>query len=86
MNSNMPIDLKVLSGVIGGSAVVAMGALTMAIGQVQAGRASAAGPSMITGTTSTETTTSGVPAITLAAPKIKGPAPLPSEEQAPAAP
>jgi hypothetical protein len=72
-----------LSAVIGASAVVAVGALAVAVHQEQVGpTADAKSTTMTIGVTSTETTPSSVEATTMAVPAIKGPAPLPSEEKA----
>jgi len=82
MTTRSKRNVKCLSAVIGGSAVMALGALSMALGQEQAGPpADVAGSKMTVGQTSTETTAPGVPAISMAVPAIKGPAPLPSEDQ-----
>jgi len=76
-----------LAAVIGGSGLIAMGALSVAIAQEHAGEASAAKSTTMTiGSTSTETTPAAVEATTMAAPAMRGPAPLPAEEQGPAAP
>ncbi len=74
-------NLKRASAVIGGSAVVAMVALGTALGQ-QSGPTAVATSQMNVGETSTQTTPSTAPAVQLAQPNIKGPAPLPSEEAA----
>ena len=80
-------NVKLLAAVIGGSGVIAVGALSVAIAQEQAGQESAAKSTTMTiGSTSTETTPPLVEATTMAAPAMKGPAPLPVEEQGPAAP
>ena len=87
MNSRKRNNVKLLVAVIGGSGVIAMGALSVAVGQEQAGQESVAKSSnMNVGATSTETTPPVVEATTMAAPAMKGPAPLPAEEQSPAAP
>jgi len=87
MVSAKPYNVKLLVALIGGSGVIAVGALSMAFGQEQAGQESVAkSSSMNIGATTTETTPPLVEATTLAAPAIKGPAPLPAEEQSPAAP
>jgi hypothetical protein len=79
-------NVKLLGAVIGGSAVIAMGAMTVAVVQ-EAGTANAAkSTTMTVGSTSTETTAPAVEATTMAAPALKGPAALPTEEQGPAAP
>jgi hypothetical protein len=83
MNEKNRDNVKVLSAVIGGSALVAMGALSMAIGQEQAGPDTVAkSTTMSIGATSTETTAPTVEATSMAVPTIKGPAPLPSEQKA----
>jgi hypothetical protein len=80
-------NVKLLVTLIGGSGVIAMGALAVAIAQEQAGQESAAkSTTMTVGSTSTETTPPLVEATTMAAPAMKGPAALPTEEQGPAAP
>ena len=82
MTTRSKRNVKCLSAVIGGSAVVALGALSMALVHEQAGpTADAAGSKMTVGETSTETTAPGTPVISMAVPAIKGPAPLPSEDQ-----
>jgi hypothetical protein len=78
---------KLLVAVIAGSGVIAMGALSAAIAQEHAGQESAAKSTTMTlGSTSTETTPPTVEATTMAAPAMRGSAPLPSEVQGPAAP
>jgi hypothetical protein len=80
-------NAKLLVALIGGSGVIATGVLFVAIAQEQAGQESAAKSTTMTiGSTTTETTPPFVEATTMAAPAIKGPAPLPAEEQSPAAP
>ena len=87
MESPKRSNVKLLVAVIGGSGVIAMGALSVAIAQEQVGQESAAkSTTMTVGSTSTETTPATVEATTMAAPAMKGPAPLPAEEQGPAAP
>jgi hypothetical protein len=67
--------------VIGGSAVITAAALGGAILQGPSGSGAIAGSEMSTGVTVKATTaTSGMP-IPVAQPSIKGPAPLPPEEQ-----
>ncbi|HKP44342.1 hypothetical protein [Mycobacterium sp.] len=86
MDSPKRNNVKLLGAVIGGSAAIAMGAMTVAVVQ-EAGPADAAKSTTMTiGSTSTETTPSAVEATTMAAPALKGPAALPTEEQGPAAP
>jgi hypothetical protein len=76
-------NVKVLSAVIGGSAIVAMGALTVDVGQEQAGPDTLAkSTTMSVGATSTATTPPAVEATPMAVPAMKGPAPLPSEQKA----
>jgi hypothetical protein len=70
-----------LAAVIGGSAVVALGVLGGAMMQAQAGPASVTSSEMSTGVTVTESAAPNAPAIPVATPAIKGPAPLPLEEQ-----
>ncbi|MDT5210279.1 MAG: hypothetical protein QOF67_2694 [Mycobacterium sp.] len=79
-------NVKMLVALIGGSGVLAMGALSAAFGQEQASQVSVAKASMNIGSTTTETTPPLVEVTTMAAPALKGPAPLPAEEQGPAAP
>ena len=75
-------NTKLLVALIGGSGVIAMGALSAAFGQEQTGQEWVAKSSnMNVGATTTETTPPLVEATTMAAPAMKGPAPLPPEEQ-----
>jgi hypothetical protein len=74
--------VKVCAAVIGGSAMVALAALGVAIGQESGGAALAKSSSMSVGGTTTQTTQSAAPATGVAQPTIKGPAPLPAEEAA----
>jgi hypothetical protein len=60
-----------LAAVIGGSAVVAAGALTMAISQEQASPATITSSGMTVGATSTQETPPTSPATTLAVPVVK---------------
>jgi hypothetical protein len=78
---------KLLAAVMGGSAVVTMGALTMTTHQQPSGTANLAVGKM---TLAATTTADGkidvakddtVEATSMAVPSIKGPAPLPSEDQ-----
>ena len=75
-------NIKLFSALIGGSAVVVLAALGVAVGQQSAGDAVAKSSLMTVGGTSTQTTPSAAPAVGVARPTIKGPAPLPSEEAA----
>jgi len=87
MNCPKRNNVKLLAAVIGGSGVIGMGALSVAVIQEHAGEDSAAKSTTMTiGSTSTETTPPTVEATTMAAPALKGPAALPTEEQGPAAP
>jgi len=75
-------NFKLFSALIGGSAVVVMAALGVAVGPQSAGDPVAKSSRMIVGGTTTLTTPSTAPAVGMARPTIKGPAPLPSEEAA----
>jgi hypothetical protein len=87
MDSTRRNNVKLLAAVIGGSGVIAMGALFVAVAQEQPGQESVAkSSSMTVGATTTETTPATVEATTMAAPAMRGPAALPAEEQGPAAP
>ena len=87
MDSIKRNNVKRLAAVIGGSGVIAMGALSVAITQEQSAQESAAKSTTMTiGSTTTETTPPTVEATTMAAPAMRGPAALPKEEQGPAAP
>lgn len=80
-------NVKLLVALVGGSGVLAIGALSAAFGQEQAGQESVATSSVMNvGSTTTETTPALVEATTMAAPAMHGPAALPAEEQGPAAP
>ena len=72
-----------LLAVVGGCAVVAMGALGIAAGQVSAGEQTLHSQQavMTTGATVTESVPPSEPVITMAVPAIKGPATLPPEDQ-----
>ena len=75
-------NVKLLVALIGGTGVLTMGALSVAIGQQQVAPAVvlSSGNSTAAGPTSATTTP------LMAVPLIKGPAALPTEEQGPAAP
>jgi hypothetical protein len=60
-----------LAAVVGGSAVVAAGALTVAISQEQAAPATITSSGMTVGATSTQETPPTSPATTLAVPVVK---------------
>jgi hypothetical protein len=83
VDSGSRSKIKLLAAVCGGSAVVTMGALTMSIHQQQAAPDNVAVGRM---TMASTTTASGKPdtveATSMAVPSIKGPAPLPKEEEA----
>ena len=71
MNVNKRTNVKMLAAVIGGSAVVAMGALTMAINQEQAAPATVTSSGMTMGATSTQETPPSAPETTVAVPAVK---------------
>jgi hypothetical protein len=75
-------DLRLCAAMIGGSAVVAMAAIGLMVAQEHTGDPVAKSSSMTVGSTSTQTTPSNAPAAAVAKPVMKGPAPLPSEEEA----
>lgn len=70
-------NVKTFAAVIGGSAVVAMAGLGIALGQASSDASDTlASGKMNVGSTSTETTPSAVPVVAKAQPTIKGPAPF----------
>ena len=71
MQATRRTNVKMLAAVIGGSAVVAAGALTMAISQEQAAPASITSSGMTVGATSTQETPPAVPETTIAVPAVK---------------
>ena len=72
MNAKKQTNVKMLAAVIGGSAVVAAGALSMAIGQEEATPATFTSSSgMNVGATSTQETPPAAPETTLAVPVVK---------------
>jgi len=71
VNANKRTSVKMFAAVIGGSAVVAMGALTMAIAQEQGTPATVTGSGMTVGVTSTQETPPTAPATTFAEPAVK---------------
>ncbi len=71
MNVNKRTNVKMLAAVIGGSAVVAMGALTMAINQEEATPATVTGSGMNLGATTTQETPPAAPETTVAVPAVK---------------
>jgi hypothetical protein len=70
-----------LFSVIGASALVALGAVGGAVVTASAGTSDVASSTMSTGITVTATPAPTAPAVPQAVPQIKGPAPLPVEEQ-----
>jgi len=71
VNETRRTNVKTLAVVIGGSAVVAMGALTMAVTQEQAGPATITSSGMTMGATSTQETPPASPETTIAVPVVK---------------
>jgi hypothetical protein len=73
--------VKLFAAIIGGGAVVTIGALNTTIvahDTIELAKS----PAMSTGATTTATTPLMAPAVAQAVPSIKGPAPLPPEEEA----
>ena len=71
MHATRRIDVKMLAAVIGGSAVVAAGAVTLAITQEQAAPATFTSSGMTVGATSTQETPPAAPETTIAVPAVK---------------
>ena len=71
MQATRRTNVKMLAAVIGGSAVVAAGALTMAISQQQAAPATITSSGMRVGATSTQETPPAAPETTIAVPLVK---------------
>ena len=71
MNATRRTNVKLLTAVIGGSAVLAAGAMTMAITQEQATPATITGSGMTTGATTTQETPPAAPETSLAVPVVK---------------
>ena len=71
MQAIRPTNVKKLAAVIGGSAIVAAGALTMAISQQQAMPATITSSGMTVGATSTQATPPTSPETTIAVPLVK---------------
>ena len=71
MQATRRTNVKMLAAVIGGSAVVAAGALTMAISQQQAAPATITSSGMTVGATSTQETPPTAPETTIAVPLVK---------------
>jgi hypothetical protein len=82
MNSREQSKVKMLAAVIGGSAVVTMGALALGVHQQAAGADNvAAGKMTMAATTTVAGKDDTVEATSMAVPVLKGPAPLPTEEK-----
>lgn len=75
-------DLRLCAATIGASAVFAMAAIGLMVAQEHDGAPVAKSTTMTVGSTSTQTTPSNAPSVAMAKPLMKGPAPLPSEEDA----
>jgi hypothetical protein len=71
VDANKRTNVKMLAAVIGGSAVVAMGALTMAMNHEESPPATVTSSGMNVGATSTQETPPSAPATTFAAPAVK---------------
>jgi hypothetical protein len=72
VNAIRRTNVRMLAAVIGGSAAVTMGTLTMAITQeVQATQATITSSGMTTGATTTQETPPAVPETTIAVPAVK---------------
>jgi hypothetical protein len=71
VNTTRRPNVKMLAAVIGGSAVVAAGALTMAINQEQASPATLTSSGMTMGATTTQATPPTAPETTIAVPLVK---------------
>jgi len=83
MDSSSTGKAKMLAAVIGGSAVVTMGALAVGLNQQpEAAQSVAVGKMTIAATSTASGKDDTVEATSMAVPVIKGPAPLPAEEQA----
>jgi hypothetical protein len=71
VNANKRNNVKMLAAVIGGSAVVAMGAVTMAIAQEQGTPAVMTSSGMTVGATTKQETPPSVPETSIAVPAVK---------------
>jgi hypothetical protein len=71
VNANKRTNVKMLAAVIGCSAVVAMGALTMAMNDEEAAPATVTSSGMNIGATSTQETPPAAPETTVAVPAVK---------------
>jgi small neutral amino acid transporter SnatA (MarC family) len=83
MSTTKANKVKLLGAVIGGGAVLTMGALAMSIHQQPAASQNrAVGQMTMAATTTASGKDDTVEATSMAVPTIKGPAPLPTEEAA----
>lgn len=84
MTSNIQKNGKLILAGVGGSALLAMSVFGIALAQEQQSDPAmlAKANTMNIGATATTTTPATVEATQMAVPAIKGPAPLPSEQQA----
>lgn len=73
MNANKRTNMKMLAAVIGGSAVVAMGAVTVAITQEEATPAVVTSSGMTVGDTTKQATPPSSPETSIAVPTVKAP-------------
>ena len=71
MNANKTTNVKLLAAVIGGSAVLAMGAVTMAITQEEATPAQVTSSGMTVGATTKQETPPPAPETSMAVPTVK---------------
>lgn len=71
MNATRRTNVRMLAAVAGGSAVVAAGALTMAISQGQATSGTLTSSGMTMGATTTQATPPATPGTTIAVPAVK---------------
>jgi ABC-type antimicrobial peptide transport system permease subunit len=71
VNANKRTNVTMLAAVIGASAVVAMGAVTMAITQEQATPAAVASSGMTMGATTKQSAPPSAPETSIAAPTVK---------------
>jgi hypothetical protein len=71
VNANKRTNVKLLAAVIGGSAVVAMGAVTMAIAQEQTTPAVMTSSGMTMGETTKQETPPSAPETSIAVPTVK---------------
>ena len=71
VNATRRTNVKLMAAVIGGSAVVAMGTVTMAVSQEHATPATITGSGMTTGATTTQETAPAAPETSLAVPVVR---------------